>query len=165
MSLGVCMSSDNAKRSEKLPQLEWQSELDSMLEDTDDRLTHPRRRATDRQRQSNVEGSGDRRLSPEIMDEIAWRVAEELRRRQEVSVAAAPQAAPIAPSQPAPAGAPARPRPPVQSRPVTPPVKDEPLRPGKMLMIRYRMPALPWPFRLLQRRRRQHPLTTVKLRA
>jgi hypothetical protein len=24
------------------------------------------------------------------------------------------------------------------------------LRPGKMLMIRYRMPRLPWPFRLLQ---------------
>lgn len=40
------------------------------------------------------------------------------------------------------------------------------LRPGKMLMIRYKMPRLPWPFRLLQRRRRrrEHPLTTAKVR-
>jgi hypothetical protein len=41
------------------------------------------------------------------------------------------------------------------------------LRPGTILLIRYRMPRLPWPFRLLQRRRRrkQHPLTTVKASA
>ena len=40
------------------------------------------------------------------------------------------------------------------------------LRPGKMLMIRFQIPRLPWPFRLLQRRRRrrEHPLTTAKVR-
>ena len=37
------------------------------------------------------------------------------------------------------------------------------LRPGKRLIIRYQ---LPWPFSLLQRRRRrEHPLTTVRPRA
>ena len=37
------------------------------------------------------------------------------------------------------------------------------LRPGKILVIRYRLPRLPWPFR--RRERREHPLTTVRLRA
>ena len=43
-------------------------------------------------------------------------------------------------------------------KPVAPPphrqeARDAGLRPGKLLIIRYQVPLLPWPFRLLQRRR------------
>ena len=41
--------------------------------------------------------------------------------------------------------------------------RRRPVKPGTILVIRYR---LPWPFSLLRRReRREHPLTTVRLRA
>jgi hypothetical protein len=41
--------------------------------------------------------------------------------------------------------------------------RERGLKPGKTLIIRYR---LPWPFSLLpRRRRREHPLTTARLRA
>ncbi len=141
------MSSDNAKKSETLPHLDWQSELDATMEEIDTRLTHPRRRASDRAPQPPLPGLGDGPLSAEIMDEIAWRVAEQIRRNAQVFSADA-EAAP----------------PPAIDRRRAPAVQDEGLRPGKMLMLRYRWPALPWPFRLL-RRRREHPLTTAKLRA
>ena len=73
-------------------------------------------------------------MTSELLDEIAWRVAEQIRRNH-------PEAAAQEPADPA-------------------------LKPGKILMIRYRWPRLPWPFRLLQRRRRhEHPLTTARIRA
>jgi len=157
------MSGDNANKREKLPRLDWQNELDASMEDIDDRLTHPRRRATDVGPRPN--------LTPEMMDEIAWRVADQLRkhglevpaRRGAVVEGMAPPAAePPAPAE----SAPTPPRAPARRQPPPPPQKqDDGLRPGKMVMVRYRMPSLPWPFRLLFRRRKQHPLTTVKLRA
>ncbi len=139
------MSGDNAKKEAGPPRLDWQSELDATMRDIDSRLVHPRRRAVDAGPQPTLPGLGEVNLTTELLDEIAWRVAEQMRRH---TMAFPP---PAAEASPAPA----------------PPVKAVGLRPGKRLMIRYRMPRLPWPFRLLQRRRRkkQHPLTTVKASA
>lgn len=139
------MAGDNAKKSETArgPRLEWQSELDATMEDIDSRLIHPRRRATDAGPQPSLPGLGEVNLTAELLDQIAWRVADQMRRH-----------------------ALAFPTPP-ETKPVAAPVKDSGLRPGTVLMIRFRMPLLPWPFRLLQRRRRrkQHPLTTAKVSA
>lgn len=138
------MPADNAKKSEGpgTPQLDWQSELDATMAEIDSRLVHPRRRATDTGPQPALPGLGEVKLTAELLDEIAWRVSEQMRRH----AAAFP--------------------PPVDDQPA-PLAKEPGLRPGKMLMIRYRMPLLPWPLRLLQRRRKkkQHPLTTVKASA
>ena len=138
------MPADNAKKDEDLgtPELEWQSELDATMAAIDSRLVHPRRRATDAGPQPTLPGLGEVKMTAELLDEIAWRVSDQMRRH----ALAFP--------------------PPVDDRPA-PPVKEPGLRPGKVVMIRYRMPLLPWPFRLLQRRRKkkQHPLTTVKASA
>jgi hypothetical protein len=133
------MSSDNAKKSEIVrgPQLEWQHELDATMAEIDSRLVHPRRRATDTGPQPTLPGLGAVNLTNELLDEIAWRVAEQMRRH------ALAFPTPDAATPPA----------------AAPPVQEPTLRPGKMLMIRYRMPRLPWPFRLLQRRR--HRLTPI----
>jgi len=140
------MLGDNAKKSEMVrgARLEWQSELDATMEDIDSRLVHPRRRATDTGPQPNLPGLGEVNLTTELLDEIAWRVAEQMRRHALAFPTSAEEA-----------------------RPAPPPVPEASLRPGKMVMIRYRMPRLPWPLSLLQRRRRrkQHPLTTVKASA
>ena len=138
------MPADNAKNRERVstPPLEWQSELDATMEHIDSRLLHPRRRATDARPQPTLSGLGEVKVTAELLDEIAWRVSEQMRRHA--------RAFP----------------PPADAKPASL-VKEAGLRPGKMLMIRYRLPQLPWPFRLLQRRRRkkQHPLTTVKASA
>jgi hypothetical protein len=134
------MSGDNAKKGEIVrgPRLEWQRELDVTMAEIDSRLVHPRRRATDTGPQPTLPGLGEVNLTTELLDEIAWRVAEQMRRH-----------------------ALAFPTPQAEAKPAAaaPPVTEPVLRPGKMLMIRYRMPQLPWPFRLLQRRR--HRLTPI----
>lgn len=138
------MPGDNAKQDETVrgPRLEWQPELDATMAAIDSRLVHPRRRAADAGPQPTLPGLGEVNLTSELLDEIAWRVAEQMRRH----AVAFPTPADVAKA--------------------APPATDA-LRPGKILLIRYRMPRLPWPFRLLQRRRRrkQHPLTTVKASA
>ena len=142
------MASDNEKRREivRTARLEWQSELDSALSEIDVRLIDPRRRGPDKpvDQQPSLGAPGHGELSSEVLDEIAWRVAEEIRRNPPKNIAVPP--APV-PAPPAPGHEPS------------------PLRAGKILLIRYRMPLLPWPFRLLQRRRRkkQHPLTTARV--
>ena len=152
------MSSDNAKpRATALPQLEWQGELDTAMADIDTRLTHPRRRSSDGDRQPLLPELGEVRVTTEMLDEIAWRVAEQIRRSgQPVS----PEALAEALTRPAESARTER-RPPGHN-------SDEPgLAPGKMLSIRFKLPALPWPLRLLRRRgrKKQHPLTTAKVRA
>lgn len=143
------MSSDNAKRRENLGphRLEWQGELDSHLADLDSRLKHPRRRAGDGDRQPALPELGHGEMTTELLDEIAWRVAEQIRRN--------PEPVPSADAREASGGG-----------PKSEDTIDSGLRPGKLLMIRYQMPRLPWPFRLFQRRRRrrQHPLTTARVR-
>jgi hypothetical protein len=147
------MSSDNAKpRATTLPRLEWQGELDSAMAEIDDRLTHPRRRASDRTRQALVPELGQTPITTELIDEIAWRVAQQIRANGEAATAETVTKA-------------------LEQRPARPQSRkeiEEPvLQPGKILMIRFKLPLLPWPLRLLQRRSRkkQHPLTTARLRA
>ena len=76
------MPGDSAKKSESVrtPQLDWQSELDATMEDIDSRLVHPRRRAADAGPQPTLPGLGEVKLTTELLDEIAWRVAEQMRR-------------------------------------------------------------------------------------
>jgi hypothetical protein len=62
--------------------LEWQSELDSAMADLDSRLSHPRRRASDTGPQPTLPQLGHVEITNELLDEIAWRVAEQVRRPQ-----------------------------------------------------------------------------------
>ena len=139
------MSSDTEKRREivRIARLEWQRELDSAMAAIDSRLIDPRGRGGDQTvAQPTLPRLGHGELTSEQLDEIDRRVAEQIRRNPPANIAVPPPvAAPLAPHQ------------------------QSPLRPGKMLLIRYRWPLLPWPFRLLQRRRRkkQHPLTTARV--
>ena len=121
--------------------LEWQSELDVAIADIDSRLKHPRRRATDLQPPASPPA-----LSTEAIDEIAWRVAELLRRDGSAPARASDVASAISKTVTAPPTAAARPA----------PLPPEPRRlpHGIALTIRIRKPffRLPWPFR---RKRRQ----------
>ena len=112
--------------------LEWQGELDVAIAEIDSRLSHPRRRATDAE-----PAHTQPQLTPEMIDEIAWRVADLLKRDgpvQGTTVAAA-----ISKTV---AAAPA------------PPPEPRRLPEGTAVTIRVRRPffRLPWPFR---RRKRQ----------
>ena len=81
--------------------LEWQTELDSAMKDIDDRLRHPRRRATDAAAQPTLPQLGQIDLTSELLDEIAWRVSEQLRRRLPTEdQAASTDAVEAAPPQP-----------------------------------------------------------------
>jgi hypothetical protein len=71
--------------------LEWQGELDTAMTDIDTRLRHPRRRATDGE-QPTLPQLGQVELTSELLDEIAWRVAEQIRR----SLPSAPDSSPEA---------------------------------------------------------------------
>lgn len=140
------MSSDNAQsRAASLPRLDWQGELDTAMADIDDRLTHPRRRASDKDAQPLPAELGNVPITKELLDEIAWRVAQQMRKSGQSATAKAVNEA-LTEARSAKA--------------------DPGLLPGKMVMIRFRWPDLPWPFRLLRRfRKKQHPLTTARLRA
>jgi hypothetical protein len=120
--------------------LEWQSELDSAMADIDTRLKHPRRRATDNDNdQPTVPQLGRVTLTTELLDEIAWRVAEQLRRT---------------PTTPAGTAAPAAAPPRAAARPVPPPPPEpEPERMphGIAITIRLRKPL--FRFRFWRRRR------------
>jgi hypothetical protein len=147
VTLDVWMSSDNAQpRATGLPRLDWQGELDTAMADIDDRLTHPRRRASDRDAQPLPAELGNVPITKELLDEIAWRVAQQMRRSGHggTTAKAVNEALTEARTKKA----------------------DAALLPGKMVMIRFRWPELPWPFTLLRRfRKKQHPLTTARLRA
>lgn len=160
------MSSDNAKpRATALPRLEWQGELDSAMSEIDDRLTHPRRRATDLTRPPVLPEMGNVRVTSELLDEIAWRVAQQIRNNGEQATAANVTKALQEPRPQAPVTA--RPAP---SRPLVPPAPPASstsggLLPGKILIIRFKLPVLPWPLSLLLRRKKEQPLATARLRA
>ena len=82
--------------------LEWQSELDSALADIDTRLKDPRRRVSDsgEQPMPAAESAHKVELTSEQLDEIAHRVAEQIRRTQTVAVAPAPPPpAPVPPER------------------------------------------------------------------
>ncbi|HEX6163318.1 MAG TPA: hypothetical protein VFZ31_08135 [Vicinamibacterales bacterium] len=121
--------------------LEWQNELDVAIADIDSRLKHPRRRATDVQPPASQPA-----ISTETIDEIAWRVAELLRRDGSAPAKAGDVASAISKTVTTPRTATARPAP--------PPPEPRRLPHGIAMTIRIRKPffRLPWPFR---RKRRQ----------
>lgn len=113
--------------------LEWQGELDSAMKDLDTRLRHPRRRATDTDEQPTLPQLGQVELNSELLDEIAWRVAEQLRR-----------SLPFEPETPQVA---AEPEP-----------EREVMAPGIALTIRIRRPLFRFRFRFWRRRVRRRGL-------
>lgn len=120
--------------------LAWQHELDVAIADIDSRLKHPRRRATDVQ--PALPHVGQPEITTEVIDEIAWRVAEML--RGDGTAPVQPKAVAAAISKTVSAA-------PRAARPAPPPPLPEPKRlaHGIAMSIRIRKPffRLPWPFR------------------
>lgn len=114
--------------------LEWQGELDSAMKDIDTRLRHPRRRASDLGEQPTLP-LGPVEITSELLDEIAWRVSEQMRRTM-----------PFQPETPAAAPAPEA------------PVEPEPMKPGIAVSIRIRRPLFRFRFRFWRRRVRRQSL-------
>lgn len=127
--------------------LAWQRELDVAIADIETRLSHPRRRVTDMQ--PTLPELGQPEITSEMIDEIAWRVAELLRREgvqppeggdamaafiSETVVAPTRGAAPLPP----------------------PPFELRQLPHGIAIAIRIRRPFFRWPFR---RRRKRSMIT------
>ena len=131
-----------------LDRLEWQNELDSAMSDIDSRLQHPRRRANDSTAQPTLPQLGQVDITSELLDEIAWRVAEQIRRSQIATAAPAPS------TEPSPASAPGRAL--WKSPPVEWPDAFEPESTpssNAAVVIRLRRPLFRWPFRRLFGRR------------
>lgn len=116
--------------------LEWQSELDSAMSDLDSKLRHPRRRAGDvGVPQPTLPELGQFDVTNELLDEIAWRVAEQMRRTQAAG-------APAGPGAPSAQAAVAAPPPPTMPH-------------GAALIIRLRKPLFSWKFWRRRSRRRE----------
>jgi hypothetical protein len=133
--------------------LAWQRELDVAIADIDSRLRHPRRRATDVQQ--TLPTLAQTPITTEIIDEIAWRVAEQL--RQSGTGAVPPTAVAEAISRTV-ASTPVTPR---ATRavvpPPPPPIEPRRLPHGIAISIRIRRPFFRWPFR--RRYRKQAMIT------
>ncbi len=129
--------------------LAWQGELDVAIADIDSRLKHPRRRVTDEQ--PTLPQLGQPEVTSEMIDEIAWRVADLLQREGTGPVQGTTVAAAIAKSVSA--APPRTPRPPV----APPPPEPSKLSHGIALSIRIRRPFFRWPFR--RRNRKQAMIT------
>ena len=127
--------------------LDWQDELNSAMATIDDKLQHPRRRASDIADQPTLPQLGQIDLTSELLDEIAWRVTQQIQRTQRMQgdLALAPADVPV-------------PAPPIE--PEKPPTPRD-----VAMVIRIRRPLLRWPFRVFRRRRHRHSLTTVRLSA
>jgi hypothetical protein len=63
--------------------LEWQSELDSAMTELDSRLSHPHRRTNAEPRPELTSAH----ITNELLDEIAWRVSQRIRRDQPATLA------------------------------------------------------------------------------
>jgi len=128
--------------------LAWQGELDSAMSNIDSRLRHPRRRANDSAEQPGLPQLGQVEITSELLDEIAWRVAEQIRRSQ------APPPSPAASTESA-GGTAANPAL-WKSTPQWPDAfepKPEPEPAPKStaaVVIRLRRPLFRWPFRRRQ---------------
>jgi hypothetical protein len=121
--------------------LEWQSELDSALTDLDTRLRHPRRRSSDVAAQPTLPQLGQFDVTNELLDEIAWRVSEQMKRAEG---GAAPRAAGMPIASPPPA-------PPLPAR--------EAIPEGTAIVIRLRRPLFSWKFWRRRSRRREAMMT------
>jgi hypothetical protein len=131
----VTPSSAPAAEGRTAERLEWQSELDSTMSDIDSKLLHPRRRASDVAAQPTLPQLGQFDVTNELLDEIAWRVAEQMRRSQ--------GSAPIA------SGA--------QPEAVKPAPQTVPH--GTAIVVRLRKPLFSWKFWRRRSRRRQSMIT------
>lgn len=116
--------------------LGWQSELDSAMVDIDHKLSHPRRRASDAA--SPPSQLGQVNITNELLDEIAWRVAQQMRRNQPATVAMEAAAPAVAADVTAPA---------VASEP-------ERLPAGIAVTIRLRRPLFRFRWRFWRRRQK-----------
>lgn len=133
--------------------LTWQRELDTAIADIDSRLSHPRRRATDAQ--PALPHLGQPEITSEMIDEIAWRVAESLRKQGTTPAQGDAVAEAISHAVSAPPRAERRASDRTSAAAALPP-RPEPraLPHGIALTIRIRKPLFRfWPFR--RRRRRQ----------
>jgi hypothetical protein len=121
--------------------LEWQSELDSAMADLDSRLSHPRRRASDKGTPPpKLPELGRVEITNELLDEIAWRVSQQMRRNQPATVSLeTPAPAAVQPSEMPPVVEPERPH----------------LPSGIALTIRVRRPLFNFRWRFWRRSRRQ----------
>jgi hypothetical protein len=118
--------------------LEWQSELDSAMSELDARLSNPPRRGSDVPTEPVPTEPGQVNIPSEMLDEIVWRVAEQMRRTQ--AAGAAPS---VSVAAPLPAG----------ESPVPPAMPA-----GISLVIRVRWPLFNWKF--WRRRSRRQALIT-----
>ena len=143
---GVSTPGEDAQSSETAGEpLAWQEELDVAIADIDSRLKHPRRRVTDEPPPAQ---NSQPAITSEMMDEIAWRVADLLKRDGAVQAPGTAVAAAISKT--------VAPPPPRASQPPAPlPPEPKRLPHGIAMTIRIRRPffRLPWPFR--RRRKRQ----------
>jgi hypothetical protein len=115
------------------------------MADLDSKLSHPRRRASDVGPQPTLPELGQFDVTKELLDEIAWRVAEQLRR------------APVVAPPPPPAVVEAVRPPAMRPAPVAPPPPAIPE--GAALVLRLRRPLFSWPFGRRKSRRRQSGLS------
>ena len=134
----IAVAGDDAHLHEHtaVQRIEPQATLDAGVSDIDLRLRHPRRRATDAEYHPALADLKQVALTSELLDEMAWRVAEQMRRHAPVVIETAEPLTALFPSE------------------------ERELKPGKMLVVSFRMPRLPWPLRLLQRAGRG-PTTTI----
>lgn len=142
-----------ATEGESAERLEWQSELDSAMTDLDSRLRHPRRRASDVGPQPTLPELGQFDVTQELLDEISWRVAEQLRRQAASFVPQGPLSVQAAGMLPNATTA-------VAPTPVAPSIPE-----GTAMVIRVRWPLFTWPFRRRRSRRRQSMLSLSDYRA
>ena len=141
----MSLPGDNEQPRAEVPgtgRLDWQSELDSTMSDIDSRLLHPRRRASDVAAQPTLPQLGQFDVTTELLDEIAWRVAEQMRRAQSAMTAAPALAPPLAAVPPEPA----KPAPPSMPH-------------GTAIVLRLRKPLFSWKFWRRRSRRRQSMIT------
>lgn len=127
--------------------LAWQRELDVAIADIETRLSHPRRRVTD-VAQPTLPQLGQPEITSEMIDEIAWRVSERLRRHGTQLPDGGTMADFISESVATP-----------DRRAVPPPapvIEPRQLPHGIAIAIRIRRPFFRWPFR---RRRKRSMIT------
>jgi hypothetical protein len=140
---GVSTPGEDVQLQETDEPLAWQSELDVAIDDIDSRLEHPRRRVTD---EPAAPQNSQPAVTSEMIDEIAWRVADLLKREGALQAPGTAVAAAISKAVAATSPRAAKP---------TPPPLPEPKRlpHGIAMTIRIRRPffRLPWPFRSRKR--------------
>ena len=141
---------DNAESSAALAiaeRLDWQSELDSAMSDIDSRLRHPRRRANDAAAQPTLPQLGQVDITSELLDEIAWRVSEQIRRSQTPAATASTPTAQAAPG--AAENQALWKSPPQWPDGFEPEAVEPPPLSNAAMVIRLRWPVFRWPFRRL----------------